>query len=322
MTTSYSIHPDMHELVAAKEVLTKTTDVAVLQTEWNNYGAKLSRPYPAGMVVKDEVFACPGAGRDGKVKVRIYRPSTARRGAPCVIFIHGGGFIMGSLDSADANAWGVSDETSAVVVSVEYRLAPEFQYPAALTDVYEVLRHVSANAELLGIDKVRIAFWGESAGAHLAAVASLMARDKSGPKIAAQVMIYGGFGGDFTSGSYITHGNSVGLSTESVMKSQKLYFGDKNIDSDPYAAPLKNKNLRDLPPAFIHYAEIDPIADDSPQYAEKLMAAGVPTTLRCAKGMIHGFIRARFSGSTAANEFSLPCMFLRGIFASGMARQA
>src|SRR4029077_3941021 len=93
MNASYSIHPDMRELIAAKELLARTTDPAVLRAEWNNYGAKLSRPYPDGMVVKDEAFACPGAGRDGTVQVRIYRPAAARSGASCVIFIHGGGFI-------------------------------------------------------------------------------------------------------------------------------------------------------------------------------------------------------------------------------------
>jgi acetyl esterase len=322
MNASYSIHPDMRELIAAKEVLARTTDPAVLRAEWNNYGAKLSRPYPDGMVVKDEAFACPGAGRDGTVQVRIYRPAAARSGASCVIFIHGGGFIKGSLDSADGNAWGISDQTGAVVVSVDYRLAPEFRYPAALTDVYEVLRYVTANSEALGVDSDRIAVWGDSAGGNLSAAVSLLARDKGGPKLAAQVLVYAALTNEPKAPSYSVHANSVGLTASSVADCWKQYLGDKSADVEPYAAPLKSGNLRNLPPAFIHHAEIDPIADDSAQYAERLAAAGVPTTLRCAKGMIHGFLRARFTGPTAASEFSLPCMFLRGIFASAMARAA
>jgi acetyl esterase len=323
MTTSYEIHPDMRELVAAKEVLTRTTDAEVLKREWDNYGAKLSRPYPAGMVVKDETFSCPGAGSDGEVKVRIYRPAAATVDAPCVIFVHGGGFIKGSLDSGDSNAWGISEETAAVVISVDYRLAPEFPYPAALTDVYGVLRYIAENSEALGVDKDRIAVWGESAGGNLSAAVSLMARDKGGPKIAAQVLVYPALADDFTAPSYTIHANSVGLTTASCISSREAYRADGAVDKDHYAAPLTNDNLRNLPPAFIHYAEIDPLADDSPRYAEKLTAARVPTTLRCAKGMIHGFIRARFTGTTAANEFSLPCMFLRGVFASsGIARGA
>ena len=320
MSADYEIHPDMNELIAAKEALTRTTDAAVLKTEWDNYGIRLSRPYPAGMVVKDETFNCPGAGHDGKVKVRIYRPKDAQNDGPCVIFLHGGGFIKGSLESADSNAWGVAHETSSVVISIDYRLAPDFPYPAAIEDTYESLRYIVANAKTLGIDKNRIAYWGESAGAAIAASASLMARDKNGPKVAAQVLIYGAYGSDLNSNSYVVHANSVGEKTEAVKRVFKLYLGGKDAETAPYAFPLKSKNLKDLPPAFIHYAEIDPLADDSPAYAEKLTAAGVPATLRRATGMIHGFIRARFSGTTAANEFSLPCMYLRGLFANSVAK--
>lgn len=314
--TAYELHPDMHELVSAKEALENTTDPEALRREWNNYGIRLSRPYPTDLAVEDQTFICPGAGRDGAIKVRIYRPGSATKNAPCVMFLHGGGFVKGSLDSGDSNAWGVADQTGAVVISVDYRLAPEFPYPAALTDAYEALRYIAANAEALSIDKSRIALWGESAGANLAAGVSLLVRDKGGPGISAQVMEYGPFSDDFTSGSYQIHANAVpGITTAAIIESWPLYTGGKPAADLPYATPLKVENLQGLPPAFVHYAEIDPLADDSPKFAERLIAAGVPTTLRCAKGMIHGFLRARFSGTTAANEFSLPCMFLRGIFA-------
>jgi acetyl esterase len=320
--TGYELHPDMRELVEAKETLATTTDPEVLRREWNNYGARLSRPYPADLAVKDQTFTCPGAGRDGAINVRIYRPKSASKNLPCVMFLHGGAFVKGSLDSGDSNAWGVADQTGAVVISVEYRLAPEFVYPAALIDAYEVLVFIVANAGVLGIDKTRIGLWGESAGANLVAGVSLLARDKDGPSISAQVMVYGGFSDDFTSQSYQIHANSVpGVTTAAIIESWALYTGGKPAGQVAYAFPLNIENLQGLPPAFLHYAEIDPLADDSPKFAARLIAAGVPTTLRCAKGMIHGFLRARFCGTTAANEFSLPCMFLRGVFA-GTANRA
>ncbi|MBM3597634.1 MAG: alpha/beta hydrolase [Alphaproteobacteria bacterium] len=321
MSKISTLHPDMRDLVAAKEALTRTTDAEVLREEWNNYGKKLSRPYPQGMIVENIALACPGAGRNGSVPVRVYRPVEAQtqEAAPCVVFIHGGGFKKGSLDSGDANAWGMAEHVGAVVVSVDYRLAPEFPYPHALNDVHGVLLHLAANAGKMGLDKDRIAVWGESAGGNLAAAVSLLARDKGGPKIAAQVAIYAPFTNtddSAPSGSRLTHADSPGLKASDSRHSWQQYLGGRDPKQEIYAAPLKHDNLAGVPPAFIHYAEIDPLADDSPAYAARLKEAGVPVTLRCAEGMIHGFLRARFSGTTAANEFALPCMFLRGIFAA------
>jgi acetyl esterase len=313
----FDLHPDMQELYAAKKALTATGDPEVLRRDWQIYEEKLSRPYPAGMVVTNHVFPWPGAGRDGTIEARIYRPAEAGENPPCVLFVHGGGFVKGSIDSADSNAWGVADETGAVVISVNYRLAPEFIYPFALTDVYEALRYVQANAEALGVDGARIAMWGESAGANLVAGTTLFSRDKGGPKPVAQVLIYGPYSDELTLPSYRIHANSVpGMSTDESTRTWPMYLGGQPAEETVYATPLKAKDLSGLPPTFLHYAEIDPCADSSPAYAQRLVAAGVPTTLRCAKGMIHGFIRARFAGTTAASEFTLPCMYLRGIFAS------
>jgi acetyl esterase len=312
----FDLHPDMQGLFSAKNALSNTNDSETLRREWQEYEEKLSRPYPADLEVNNQILPIPGAGRDGTVKVRIYRPKSAGQNPPCILFIHGGGFVKGSIDSADSNAWGVADQTGAVVISTEYRLAPEFIYPAALTDAYEVLKYIGANADALGVDGQRICLWGESAGANLVAGVSLLARDKGGPRIRAQVMIYGVFSDDVTSESYRVHATSVpGISTAGAIKLWPMYLADMTAEEIPYGTPLKVKDLTGLPPAFIHYAEIDPCADDSPNFAQRLIEAGVPTTLRRADGMIHGFLRARFSGTTAANEFSLPCMYLRGVIA-------
>lgn len=311
----FDLHPDMQELFAAKQALTNTGDPDILRRDWQNYEKTLSRPYPPGMNVENRFFAWPGAGRDGTIEARIYRPADAGANPPCVLFVHGGGFHKGSIDSADTNAWGVADETGAVVVSVNYRLAPKFTYPAALIDVYEALHCVVANAESLGVDGSRVTLWGESAGANLVAGAALCARDKGGPAIVGHVMIYGAFDDDMTLPSYQIHANSVpGLSTESLLSMWPTYLGETPSNT-LCATPVKIKDLSGLPPGFVHCAEIDPAADDSPIYAKRLTEAGVPTTLRCAKGMIHGFLRARFAGAAAAGEFTLPCMWIRGVFA-------
>lgn len=316
MTANLELHPDMNDLVAAKEALKHTKEPDALRSNWESYGARLSRPYPKGMVVKDQSISRSEDDGGGEIRLRIYRPAAALRPAPCVIYLHGGGFLFGSLDTGDTNAWGIADETSGVVVSVDYRLAPEYRYPAALHDVFCVLNHLSQNAGEFGIDPSRIALWGDSAGANLSAAVGLFTRDHGGPVPAALVLVYGAFSNDCNSQSYINYANVPGHSTEDVRRAWATYLGERNVDAAPYAAPLKNANLANSPPAFIHYAEIDPLADDSGKYAERLLEAGVPTTLRCAKGMVHGFLRARFSGTTAAREFSLPCMFLRGIFAA------
>jgi acetyl esterase/lipase len=313
----FKIHPDMNELIAAKKALTDASDSSTVRSEWENYGSRLSRPYPPGMKVESLSFECGRAGRNGKIDVRVYRPAEAEAThAPCVLFLHGGGFLKGSLDSADSNAWGVAYETGAVVVSVDYRLAPEFPYPDALTDVYAVLEYVVSNCESLGIDRDRVAVWGESAGGNLAAAVALMARDRKGPNLSAQVIVYGCLTDDLTSNSYVVHGQSIGLQTSFMVDCWTAYLGGRDPKDEVYSTPLKHPDLRGVPPAFIHYAEIDPLADDSPQYARRLKDAGVPTVLRCADGMIHGFIRARFGGPAAEREFTLPCMFLRGIFAA------
>ena len=315
MTSEDKIHPDMRELISAKEVLARTTDPEILRQEWINYGKKLSRPYPPGMKVEDVSFACPGVGNEGMIKVRIYKPAGLEANPPCVVFLHGGAFIKGNLDSGDSNAWGMADYAGAIVISVEYRLAPEFGYPAALHDAYGVLKYIDQHADDLGVDRSRIAVWGESAGGNLAAALALVARDRGGPDLVAQVLIYPCLTNDFNAESYRVHADSPGLTTAACVESWAAYLGGREITSHDYATPLKFDDLSNVAPAFIHYAEIDPLADDGPRYANRLREAAVPTTLRCATGMIHGFLRARFTGTTAEREFMLPCMYLRGIFA-------
>ncbi len=306
----FDIHPDMAELVAAKLAVPQSAEANSSRVAWNEYGARLQQPYPSGMVVDDTTFDVAGTtGR--KIALRIYRPSNAPQPSPCVLYIHGGGFVKGSLESGDAIAWGIADQIGVVVVSVDYRLAPEHPYPAAVEDCYATAKYISARGPALGVDATRLAVWGDSAGGNLAAALCLMARDRREPRIVAQALNYPCLTDELSSGTYRDYALSPGLTTAGMERNWDHYLGGKRPSYEPYAAPLKAPDLGGLPPAHIHVAEIDPLADDGREYAQRLESAGCSVELRVAERMIHGFLRARFTGSAAAAEFARPCAFLK-----------
>jgi acetyl esterase len=230
--------------------------------------------------------------------------------SPCVVYLHGGAFIKGSLDSGDSNAWGVADRTGAIVVSVDYRLAPDNPFPAGVEDCYAAVLYLAEHGAELGIDGSRIGLWGDSAGGNMAAAVCLMARDRGRPKISAQVLIYPALTDDLSAEAYIKYALAP-VSAASIDRAWNLYLGDRRPISNGYAAPLKAPDLSNLPPAHVHFAEIDCLADDSRSFAQRLAEAGNDVTLCCAERMIHGFLRARFTGPDAAEEFEKPCRFLR-----------
>jgi len=307
----FDIHPDMDELLAAKQAVPKSQDPGVLRQGWNAYGARLQRPYPTGMKINDRHFACPGAGKNGMIPVRFYRPANAPTPSPCVVYLHGGAFIKGSLDSGDAVAWGIADQVGVVVVSVDYRLAADHPFPAGVEDCYAAINHLATRGAEYGLDPSRIGIWGDSAGANMTASVCLMARDRGGARIAAQALNYATLTDDLSAPSYRCYGEAPGVSAASIDRAWDLYLGANRPTQNPYAAPLKATNVANLPPAHIHYAEIDCLADDSIAYAKMLKDAGNTVVLRCAKRMIHGYLRARFFGPTAAAEYAAPCDFLK-----------
>ena len=308
----YRIHPDMRDLLAAKAAKPADQDLAVQRAGHDTYGAALAREYPAGMQVEDRAPACPGAGRDGAVPVRVYRPAGAEAPAACVMYLHGGGFVLGSLDSGDQIASGIAQEVGAVVVSVDYRLAPENPFPAAPEDCYAVLTHVSRNAAEFGIDPERIAIWGDSAGGNLSVATCMLARDRGGPKIAAQAVVYPTLIDRPVSRSHREFADSPGLGADFMERAWNAYLGKERGEASPYATPLsEGADLTGLPPAHVHIAHYDPLADDGRDYVRRLLEAGVDAELHCARDMIHGFVRARESGPDAAAEFAAICRSLR-----------
>lgn len=304
------VHPDMEPLLNAKAAIPITDDPEALRAGWTAYAAVLWRGYPAGMNVTDTKINYPGAGTDGQVPVRIYVPSDATSPSPAIVYLHGGAFIKGNLDSGDTIAWGIADRTKCIVVSVDYRLAPENPFPCAPEDCYAVVDYLAREGLNHGIDPDRLAIWGDSAGGNLTAAVCLMARDRGGPRIAGQALNYATLTDELDAPAFKTFADAP-ITTRSVEEGWELYLGDRRPIQDPYAVPLKAKDLSKMPPAIVGVAEIDCLADDGYDYARRLKEAGNDCELQIAKGMIHGYLRSRFHGPQAAAEFDRPCDFLR-----------
>lgn len=310
--TKPAMHPDMQVLLEAREQTNAQLGPRGDAPEdarhwWNTYASILAQPHPEDMHVYDRTIPT----EECDVPVRVYRPANADEVAPCVIYMHGGGYMLGDLDSSDSIAWGYAYHANAVVVSVDYRLTPEHPYPAAFNDCYGVLEWLASNATEVGIDPERIAVAGDSAGGNLSAALSLAARDRQGPRIVAQALIYGSFGLSQDSGSYLEYAEGLGLTLASTRKFRQLYLPDQEDTDDPYARPIRARDFSNLPPALVHSAEMDPIRDDGRHYAAQLALAGNWVTYREARGMVHGFLRARFTGDAARTEFEVASQFLR-----------
>ena len=242
-------------------------------------------------------------GRQGSIPVRVYRPA---RGPdlPVIIYFHGGGWALGGLDGHDAICRRLAAENRALVVSVAYRLAPEYTYPAAVEDAYDATRWVAEHAVELGSAPEKLIVMGDSAGGNLAAVVSLMARDLSGPHIAFQVLIYPAV--DFSEGypSKKLYDDTPVLNRQALNMYRDLYIRHPADLQDPYAAPLLAADFHHLPPALILTGEYDPLRDEGQAYAERLRAAGIDVTQVCYPGMSHGFLSFGWLGSATPAAFA------------------
>ena len=251
---------------------------------YDQYCAHFRKPRPENIAVKD--FAV------GPVLCRLYKPTLAKD-VPVMLYLHGGGYIMGGLESHDDVCAEVSDRAGIAVVGVNYRLAPEHPFPAAFNDAWAALQHLSRQFE-------KIIVGGDSAGGNLSAALAIKARDEGGPKLAGQILIYPGLGGNVTKGSYISQANAPGLATKDVLYYRDVYKGG----SHKFAEPLRETNFVGLPPAFIVAAGLDPLCDDSENYAAKLRSANVPVQVRLEPLLVHAFLRARHISEPARESFS------------------
>ncbi len=233
-------------------------------------------------------------GPAGDLGVRIYTPvATSSNVLSGLVFFHGGGFVLGDLDTHDGLCRVLSNESGFRVVSVDYRLAPEYPFPAAVDDCFATTKWVAANAGALGIDAQRLAVGGDSAGGNLAAVVSQLAR-AGGPPIAFQLLIYpvAQLGAPDTP-SMRENAKGYFLEKEGMDWFTRLYAPDKDHRSDPRLSPLRCKDLSGLPPAYLVTAGFDPLRDEGRDYAEALDKAGVPVTYVNYPGMVHGFFSMR-----------------------------
>lgn len=244
---------------------------------------------PAGPDM-ESVTSTEFEGPHGPVPVRIYRPiGVPAVGAPALVWFHGGGMVMGSLDSFDRLARDVAFATRAVVVNVDYRLAPEHRYPVGNDDAYAALLWVHETADELGLDGARIGVGGDSAGGGLAASTALRARNESGPHIAQQVLFYPGLERRRDRPSMREFGDGPFLTAEDIDWMKNLYLGEDPSADDEYGVPALATSLADLPPAVIAVGYGDPLRDGVEEYGDRLRDAGVPTAQLRYPGVGHGF---------------------------------
>jgi acetyl esterase len=244
---------------------------------------------PVGRIEDREI---PGPA--GPLSLRIYWPSAAEgngRPRPVIVFLHGGGWVLCNLDSHDAACRGLTNATDCVVVSVDYRLAPEHKFPAALQDSFAATQWVSEHAAELGADPSRLVVAGDSAGGNLAASVCLMAKDLGSFRPAYQVLIYPVADHAFETASYRDFAEGYMLTRSAMMWFWDQYLARPEDGSHPYASPLRSPDLSGLPPALVLTAEYDPLRDEGEAYAARLKEAGVKVTSYRYNGMIHGFLR-------------------------------
>jgi acetyl esterase len=242
---------------------------------------------PEEPVARVEDRVVPGPG--GSIPVRVYRPTASTDRLPALVSCHGGGWVLGNLDSHDRVCRSLSRASGCVVISVDYRLAPENRFPAAAEDAFAVTSHVATHPDEFGIDPDRIAVGGDSAGGNLAAAVTLMARDRGGPRLRFQLLVYPLVDADDQSPSIREFGQNHFITREMMEWFNNQYFATAADRRSPYASPLK-ADLSGLPPAMIMTAECDPLRDQGEAYARKLERSGVPVTLKRYEGMVHPFL--------------------------------
>lgn len=245
--------------------------------------AELAGPAPEMEQVEEHTIE----GADGEATLRILAPFKHIRGV--MVYYHGGGWVTGSADDYDTVARKLAERTSCAVVVVEYRLAPEHGYPAAVDDSYMALEWVGRHIGEIAGQEVPLIVAGDGAGGNLAAVTAIRARDRNGPSVALQVLIYPVIDADFARPSYLDADNELLLTRDAMIWSWNHYLPEACRRGEPDASPLHTENLQGLPPAVILTAEHDVLRDEGEAYAARLQEAGVPTDLQRYAGQMHGF---------------------------------
>ncbi|MDE3736976.1 MULTISPECIES: alpha/beta hydrolase [Pseudomonas] len=269
--------------------------------QYRQFSDNLMPPMPGERLF--EVRNLRLAGAEGELDARLYRPED-RDDLPLLVFFHGGGFVIGNLDTHDNLCRSLARLTGAVVVSVGYRLAPEHRFPAAPHDCYRATCDLVERARELGFDASRLALAGDSAGANLAIAVSRLAQIRKGPRIASQCLFYPATDARCESASQHEFAEGYFLTREQMQWFWRQYLPRAEQGDDALASPLRAEELAGLPPTTVFSAEYDPLRDEGEAFARRLEQAGVKTRLERCAGMIHGFISmaAFVSGAQAVLE--------------------
>ena len=239
---------------------------------------------PAVGEVSDRTIPGPA----GEIPVRVYVPQGTAP-FPVLVYYHGGGWVIGSLDTHDATCRALANQAGCVVVSVDYRLAPEHKFPAAAEDAYAAAAWAAAHAAALRGDSSRVAIGGDSAGGNLAAAVALMARDRGGPPLVFQLLVYPATDARRDTPSYVQNADGYFLTADMMQWFWNHYLARPSDGDDAYASPLRAADVSGLPPALVITAEFDPLRDEGEAYANRLREAGVSARTSRYDGMIHGF---------------------------------
>ena len=271
---------------------------------------RLMAPAPDVGAIAERTIAGPG----GELRLRIYRP-TGPGPFPLLAFFHGSGFVLCSLDTHDGMCRHLCAGAECVVVSVDYRLAPEHKFPAGLDDCVFATKWIAEHAVELDGDDARLVVGGDSAGGNLAAAAAMRIRDAGGPHVIGQLLIYPvtDYHAPGTP-SYRDNADSYGLTRDTMVWFWDHYLSDPSEAADPYVSPLRARNFSGLPSTLVVTAEYDPLRDEGEYYAEKLRAAGTPAITSRWDGMNHGFLFWVGRVDKAGDAIAESCRWLRRIF--------
>jgi len=257
------------------------------------------RPIEVASVTDREI---PGPA--GSLTVRVYHPVPEGH-RPLLVFFHGGGWVLGDLDGADPTARRLAVELDAVVASVDYRLAPEHPYPAGPEDAIAATRWLAEHAAELGADPERVGVGGDSAGGHLAAIAAIAMREEQGPRLNCQYLIYPVTDSDFTRESMVENARGRLLETEAMAWFWDHFCPDHDRRTEWLASPIRIDDMAGLPPAVVALAAHDPLYSEGLAYARRLEDAGVPTIVKVATDLIHGYFSLEVVGERCLEEIQL-----------------
>ena len=297
------LDPSLINFVSEIEFVTKITSENKDPIEFRNIMTKraseLVLKRPKNLIVTDQKFKTDY----GDVETRIYRPDDALEESPLLVYMHGGGWIIGDLNSHDAVCVDIALDCNITVLAIGYDLAPEHPYPVALNQCSWIYKEICGNPKVFSIDENKIAVGGDSAGGNLALALCLKMRSEGFKLPLAQLLIYPCVDLDFNNPSYLKHANAPFLDRDSMIWIWNTYLENNLNTRDPLVAPAFEKNYEGLPPALIISAELDPLAHEGKTLAKRFIEENVLCMYFECKGLIHGFIRCRDESAQAAQEF-------------------